>query len=177
MKTDWQALSKKLGVLKDDNSESYAGINSSQALEDILGDEWIRDALETFIAGKPGNELAIKTIRFIGSERAAKMAYEIYTTNKNTHEQRARLAIWAMNDIRMTVCMDYVEEFLQDKRYRNQAVWLLKDLVFDTCLAFDENRLYKIFDSITDEEHAAMIGNLRTHTINEFKFNKVINGK
>lgn len=169
MKTDWQALSKKLGVLKDDNSESYAGINSSQALEDILGDEWIRDTLQTFIDGRPGNELAIKTIRFIGSQKAAVMAYEIFKTNKDTGEQKARLAIWAMNDIRMPICMDYVEEFLQDKRYRNQAVWLLKDLVFDTCLLFDEQRLYKVFDSITEEEHAEMINNLRVHTVNEFK--------
>jgi hypothetical protein len=105
------------------------------------------------------------------------MGHEIYITNKGTDEQKARLAIWAMNDIRMPVCMDYVEELLQDKRYRNQAVWLLKDLVFDTCLAFDEKRLYKILDSITEEEHAEMIGNLRAHTINEFKFNKVSNGK
>ncbi len=67
MKTDWEALSRKLGVLKADGNELYTGRNSAEALEEILGDQWLQHALDTFIAGTPGNELAIKTLRYISS--------------------------------------------------------------------------------------------------------------
>jgi hypothetical protein len=151
MKTNWEQLSRKLGVLKPDGSELLIGNNSAEALEDILGDEWLQDTLDTFIVGKPGNELAIKTLRFICSERAAKMAFAIFTENKDTDEQKARLAIWAMSDIRMPICMDYVEEFIQDPRYEGIAIAVLRNLVYNGVHFYKKIRLIEIFDSISSE--------------------------
>jgi hypothetical protein len=148
MKTNWEQLSRKLGVLKPDGSELLIGNNSAEALEDILGDEWLQDTLDTFIIGKPGNGLAIKTLRYIRSERVAKMAYEIFKENKNTDEQKARLAIWAMSDIRMPICMDYVEEFIQDPRYEGIAIGVLRNLVYEGVQFYEESRLNRIFEAV-----------------------------
>jgi hypothetical protein len=151
MITDWQALSKKLGVLKEDNSEFYQGINSSQALEEILGDEWLRHALNTFIDGTPGNELAIKTLRFLNSTKAAKMAYEIYVANKDSDTQKASLAIWALSDIRTPLAMDYVEEIIDRKEYAGLAITVFRNLVFDHLHWFEKERLYAFLKKISQE--------------------------
>jgi hypothetical protein len=149
MKTDWQSLSKKLGVIKEDGSESYQSINSSQALEEILGDEWLQDTLDTFIDGTPGNELALKTLRYISSPKAAKMAYKIYTDNKDTNQQKASLAVWALSDIRTPLAMDYVEEIMTQPQYEGIAFGVFRNLVFDHLYWFEEKRLYKILDKFS----------------------------
>jgi hypothetical protein len=151
MKTNWQALSKKLGVLNDDGSESYQGINSSQALEEILGDEWLQHTVDAFIEGKPGNELAIKTLRYISSAKAAGMAYKIYTDNKDTNKQKASLAVWALSDIRTPLAMDYVEEIIERAEYEGIAIAVFRNLVFDHLHWFEEKRLYIILDKITEK--------------------------
>jgi hypothetical protein len=151
MKTDWQALSKKLGILREDNSELYQGINSSQALEEILGDEWLQHTVDTFIEGTPGNELAIKTLRFISSTKAAEIAYKIYSNNKDTNQQKATLAIWALSDIRTEKSMDYVEEIIERPEYEGIAIAVFRNLVFDHLNWFEEKRLHIILDKITEK--------------------------
>jgi hypothetical protein len=168
MKTNWEQLSRKLGVLKPDGSELLIGNNSAEALEEILGDEWLQDTLDTFIVGKPGNELAIKTLRFIRSERVAKMAYAIFRENKDTDEQKARLAIWAMSDIRMPICLDYVEEFIKDIRYEGIAIAVLRNLVYEGVYFYTEERLNKIFDSIS-ADYQEDIQPLREYCKTEFR--------
>jgi hypothetical protein len=150
-KTDWQALSKKLGVLKDDGSELYEGINSSQALEEILGDEWLRDAVNAFIEGTPGNELAIKTLRLIYSPRAAAMAFNIYNEYKDTNFDKANIAVWALSNIRTKDSLDYVEEIIKRPEYETQAFAVLRNLIFDHLQWFDGKRLMDILDSVSDE--------------------------
>jgi hypothetical protein len=151
MKTNWQALSKKLGVLKEDGSELYQGVNSSEALEEILGDEWLQDAVDTFIEGTPGNELAIKTLRFISSTRAAEMAYKIYTDNKDIDQQKASLAVWALSDIRTEKSMDYVEEIIERPEYEVIAVGVLRNLIFDHIHLFEEQRLYNVLNKVSEK--------------------------
>jgi hypothetical protein len=163
MKTDWQALSKKLGVLREDNSESYQGINSSQALEEILGDEWLQHTVDTFIEGTPGNELAIKTLRYISSPKAAAMAYKIYTDNKDTNKQKASLAVWALSDIRTPLAMDYVEEIMTQPQYEGIAFGVFRNIVFDHLYWFEERRLCKILDKFSielDEEKNTLLSYL-----------------
>jgi hypothetical protein len=150
-KTDWQALSKKLGILKEDGSEMYQGINSSQALEEILGDEWLQDALDTFIEGKPGNELAIKTLRFIYSPKAAAMAFKIYDENKDSNQQKASIAVWALSDIRTKEALDYVEVIIKRPEYEAAAFSVLRNLIFDHLQWFEGNRLLGILDIVSDD--------------------------
>jgi hypothetical protein len=150
MKTNWEKLSKKLGVLNEDGSELYTG-ESMQALEEILGEEWIEDTINTFIEGRKGNELAIKTIRRIGSNKAVEYAYKIFSENKITNIQKAQLAVWAMSEIRMPICMNYLEECIGDKNYEGIAIAVLRNLIFENVLAFEEHKLNTIFDKISLE--------------------------
>ncbi len=150
MKTNWEALSKKLDVLQADGSELYTG-QSMQALEEILGDEWIENTIDYFINGGKGNELAIKTIRRIQSKKAAEYAYKIFTENKNTDIQKASLALWVMSDIRMPICIDYVEECIGDERYEPIAIAIFRNLIFESLYPYESERLYKILDKVASK--------------------------
>jgi hypothetical protein len=167
MKTNWGDLSKKLGLLRNDGSELYTG-QSMQALEEILGNQWIEDAIDCFIEGRKGNELAIKTVRRISSNKAAQYAYKIFTENKKTDVQKARLALWAMSDIRMPICMDYLEKCVGDKNFEGIAIAILRNLIYDGCLIYEENTLNSIFDTF-GIEFVEDIEPLRIYVKNEFK--------
>jgi hypothetical protein len=149
MKTNWEQLSRQLGVLQADGSEFYQGFHSSNALEEILGDEWLQHAVDTFIEGAPGNELAIKTLRFISSPKAAKMAYKVYSDNKDTDQQKASLAVWALSDIRTTLSMDYAEEIIERPEYEGIAISVLRNLIFDHMHLFTEQRLNNVLDKVS----------------------------
>jgi hypothetical protein len=148
MKTNWEQLSKKLGILNEDGSESFFGNHSSVALEEILGDEWLFDTLQTFIVGGKGNDLAIKTLGYIRSEKAAKMAFEIFVKNRHSDIQKARIAIWALSTICVPSCMEYITQCIGDERYEAIAIAVLRNLIFDNVLFYDEVQLNEIFDSI-----------------------------
>jgi hypothetical protein len=168
MRTNWEQLSRQLGVLKEDNSELYQGVNSSEALEEILGDEWLQHAVDTFIEGKPGNELAIKTLRFISSPKAAAMAFKIYSENKDRDQQKASLAVWALSDIRTPISLDYVEEIIKRPEYEAIAFSVLRNLIFDHWHWFTKDRLLDILSSINNK-FAEEILPLQKYINNEFK--------
>jgi hypothetical protein len=167
MKTNWEDLSKKLGVLNFDGSETYSG-QSMQAIEEILGDEWIENTIDCFIEGKKGNELAIKTIRRIGSNKAAAYAYKIFTANKETNIQKAQLAVWAMSEIRMPICMNYVEECIGNTNFEGIAIAVMRNLLFENVIIYDKARLNKIFEQI-DQQFQEDIAPLKEYVQQEFK--------
>jgi hypothetical protein len=167
MKTNWEELSKKLGVLNLDGSETYLG-QSMQAIEEILGDEWIENTIDCFIEGKKGNELAIKTIRRIGSNKAAAYAHKIFTANKETNIQKAQLAVWAMSDIRMPICMNYVEECIGTTHYEGIAIAVMRNLLYENVIIYGEKRINSIFDKI-DKQFQEDILPLKKYVKQQFK--------
>ncbi len=168
MITNWEELATKLNVLRPDGSELYTFHNSQQALEEILGEEWIRHAVDTFINGDKGNELAIKTLRRLNSRVAAEYAYHIFQANKDSDIQTARYAIWAMDDILHPICLKYADEFLDDPRFVNQAVWLIKELIFNIHMQFEPTEFDAILlkaetakSDTSDNDAAETVKNLR----------------
>jgi hypothetical protein len=139
--TNWEALALKMGILKPDGSESYLGQYPYSALEEILGDAWIEHAVDTFINGGKGNELAIKTVRQLRSKKAAEYAFKVFNDHKNTDETKANLAIFAMCDILHPLCMTYVETFLTHEKYANTGLWLMRQLLFDGVIFYDKTHL------------------------------------
>jgi hypothetical protein len=141
MTTNWEVLATKMGVLKPDGSEEYLGQYEYNALEEILGDEWIEYAVDTFINGEKGNELAIKTVRQLRSKKAAEYAFKVFNDHKNTDVQKANLAIFAMCDILHPLCMTYVETFLEYEKFTNTGLWLMRQLLFDSVIFYDKKQL------------------------------------
>jgi hypothetical protein len=161
MTTNWAVLGKKLGTLKEDGSETLVGQNNfGDALEEILGEEWLHDSVDAFLEGRKGSHLALKTVGFLRSRKAAVYAYSLFKKYKKTNNQKANLAIFALMDILHPICMTYVSEFLSDKTYQQMGVALLRNLIFDN------HRLYKKEDldallSMAEKIDAETVGHLR----------------
>ncbi len=144
MKTNWENLAVKMGVLRPDGSELYAGQYEYSALEEILGDEWIEHTVDTFINGEKGNELAIKTVRQLRSKKAAIYAFKIFNANRNTNTTIANLSIFAMCDILHPICMQYVEVFFETEQYTNNGLWLMRQLLFDNVIFYEKKELNRL---------------------------------
>ena len=155
LKTNWEALSLKMGVLQPNGSELYLG-QSKQAIEEILGQNWIEEAVDWFIEGKKGNELAIKTLRYIGSQKAAEYAHNIFTENRTSNVNKANLALWAICEIRHPLCIKYVEECLGHESYEPIALAILRNLIFDYTLSFEAEQLLVLLSKF-DPRHQSAI--------------------
>jgi hypothetical protein len=162
MTTNWELLGKKLGTLQDDGSETLFGPNNfGDALEEILGEEWIHDTVDAFIEGRKGSHLAVKTVGFLRSRKAAVYAYSLFRKHKKTDIQKASLAIFALMDILNPICMTYVSEFLSNKTYQQMGVALLRNLIFDNHRLYKKEDLKTVF-SMAEKIDAETIGYLRT---------------
>jgi hypothetical protein len=162
MTTNWAVLGKKLGTLKEDGSETLVGPNNfGDALEELLGEEWLHDSVDAFIEGRKGSHLALKTVGFLRSRKAAVYAYSLFKKHKNTNNQKANLAIFALMDILHPICMTYVSEFLSHKTYQQMGVALLRNLIFDNPRLYKKEDLDALF-SMAEKIDAETVRHLKT---------------
>jgi hypothetical protein len=162
MTTNWAVLGKKLGTLKEDGSETLVGPNNfGDTLEEILGEEWLHDSIDAFMEGRKGCHLALKTVGFLRSRKAAVYAYSLFKKHKKTNNQKANLAIFALMDILHPICMTYVSEFLSDKTYQQMGVALLRNLIFDNPRLYKKEDLDALF-SMAEKIDAEMVRHLKT---------------
>lgn len=127
MITDWITLAKSIGSLKDDGSESCGEDITKVAFDEILGDEWIQNTVETIVSLKKGSELAMNCLNLIGSTKAILYAYSIY---KSSEGERARQAVWLIKHIVNPVSLNWVEEFLNDKNVIDWGLGVLDQLLW-----------------------------------------------
>ena len=99
MAIDWRALGQQVGDLDADGAETNAGTTQTarRALELIIGEDNIREAVDHWASLEPGAYTAEKTLLILGSTVAMEYCYEIYKEEPNT--QRAGLAIFLLSEM------------------------------------------------------------------------------
>jgi hypothetical protein len=161
MTTNWAILGRKLGTLDENGSETLVGQNNfGDALEEILGEEWLHDTVDAFMEGRKGSHLALKTVGFLRSRKAAVYAYSLFKKHKKKDSLKANLAIFALMDILHPICMTYVSDFLKDKTYQQMGVALLRNLIFDNHRLYKKEDLDTLF-SMAEKIDAETVGHLK----------------
>ena len=113
MSIDWKELAKQVGDLNPDGSERGSGTTSGQrALEILIGEEKLRNAVDCFVSDEPGGFTAEMVLKIIGSEIAMKYCYEIYKTEPGT--SRAGSAVFLLGSMADSKALPWVREFLED---------------------------------------------------------------
>lgn len=135
MITDWIALGKIVGSLKDDGSESGGDNITKIAFDEILGDEWIQNTVETIVSFKKGSELAMNCLNLIGSTKAVLYAYAIY---KSSEGERARQAVWLIKHIVNPISLNWVEELLNDDNVIDLGLGVLDQLLWTEQIPNDD---------------------------------------
>jgi hypothetical protein len=108
MKIDWQSLAKKLKC-ENRGGTGYA----QQALSEILGDEAIIEAVEYYISGGIGSELARSVLWHIHPKAGIEHCYKIYR-NENENIERRRFAVELLRVLADETALKWASEFLSD---------------------------------------------------------------
>ena len=156
MITNWERLAKQLGSLLDDGSEVGGSDFAQQTFDEILGDEWIEDAVEHIVSNKRGGELAMNCLRLIHSTKATTYAYRVYKTSNGV---RAAQAVWLIKQLANPISLDWVEEFLDDKNAINWGVGVLDQLLWCEQIKYD-NRVKSLLELADKNSN----GELREYT-------------
>jgi hypothetical protein len=113
MAIDWRALALEIGDLNLDGNEKGSGTESGQrALELIIGEQNIREAVDHWTSLAPGAYTAEKMLLIIGSTVAMEYCFEIYKTEPNT--QRAGLALFLLSEMADSRFMQWARELMED---------------------------------------------------------------
>ena len=105
---DWEALARQLGAFED--SEIYSSDMAKQAIEILLGKETLLGAVDYYISGKPGSELARFVLWQLRPWSAMKYCYDIYKLDEDIEHKRTAIELLRVVGDRRA--LKWVGEFL-----------------------------------------------------------------
>jgi HEAT repeat protein len=120
MAIDWKAIAEQVDGLQPHGGERGVGTEGGRrALEILLGEENLRDAVDHFISLQPGAFTAEMVLKIIRSEIVMNRCFEIYRTEPGT--ERGCAAVFLLACMADEQALPWVREFLEDG---NEAVQL-----------------------------------------------------
>ncbi|HEX8127777.1 MAG TPA: hypothetical protein VF527_01520 [Pyrinomonadaceae bacterium] len=134
---NWKSLAEHLGTLRD-GGEVGGSSYARQVIESLIGEENLRQAVEYYIDGKPGCELARSVLWQIQPWSAMKHCYDIYKSDGDIGKRR--IAVELLRVVADRRAMGWITEFLEDKDQEIQ-IWgmgLLNQLVSSGSLSESE---------------------------------------
>lgn len=115
---DWKALALRLGALRE-GGESGGSNYAREALEVLLGEDNLREAVDYYVAGGPGGELARSVLWLIQPWAAMERCYDIYKSGRDVGSRR--MAVELLRVVADERALGWVEEFLGDEDAGIQA--------------------------------------------------------
>lgn len=131
---DWEALARQIGAVQENTalgpySERGGNETARKALVSILGDEFWREAVDSYVAGGRGSEVIRSVLRLLQPRPAMDRCFEIY---KSDVEQKSRrYALILLADAADYSVLPWVSEFLgdRDEDINVIATWMLDRLL------------------------------------------------
>jgi hypothetical protein len=108
---DWHALALDLGTLRDDG-ESGGSDLGRRALEVIVGADALRAAVDHYVAGHPGGELARSVLALLRPWAAMERCLDVWRGNADAGSRRA--AVELLRVVADRRALAWVTEFLRD---------------------------------------------------------------
>ena len=124
MKIDWDSIAETLG---SQHGGAAVGI---QALEIIIGEAAIRDAVECYVRGDSAGEIIRSVLGVIRPLAARDRCYQIFKSKRSLNERQSAVELLRVCAVRETV--DWVTEFLADpdEGIQNWGASLADNLAF-----------------------------------------------
>ena len=111
MAIDWKAIAKQVGDVSS-KSETSSTLTGRRALEVIVGEENVRDAVDYWISQKTGCFTAEMVLSIMRSKVAMDRCYEIYKAESGT--ENAIRAVFLLTSFADGAALSWVQEFLDD---------------------------------------------------------------
>lgn len=110
-KIDWKNLAEKVGSLRG-NSEVSSSLMGKHAIELMLGEAAMRDAVDHYTSFGPGREIARQVLWEIRPWSAMLRCREIFRNGETLEDRRA--AVELLRVVADRRALHWVEEFLHD---------------------------------------------------------------
>jgi hypothetical protein len=169
MAIDWQSIAAQGGALNPDGTERGCGTDTGRrALEVLLGEDNLRDAIDYFISLRPGAFTAEMVLQIIRSEVAMKRCFEIYKSEPGTN--CACGAVFLLGCMADSKALPWVHEFLEDssEAVRLNGFAVLQNILYgplgDDDLAAAKE-LFEIAASDPDPTVGKRASDIRTHGV------------
>lgn len=139
-KVDWEDLARILGSFHDIGETSSSAV-ATQAIELMLGEDVMRDAVDHYISGQPGSELARAILWHIHPWSAMERCYEIFRNGENLEDRRAAVELLRVVADRRVV--QWLTEFIDDPdpAIRQWGVGIVDQLAFSQLIDPVETRV------------------------------------
>jgi hypothetical protein len=109
---NWETLAKEIGAIGEDGREIGSSSFGKRAIEKLLGEGNLRDAVDYYVDRKPGAELVRSVLWHIHPWSAMKYCYNIYHSSQDIENRRS--AVELLRVIADERALPWVKEFLQD---------------------------------------------------------------
>lgn len=109
---DWEELAHRVGSIREDGSEGSSTELARRAIEILLGPDLCRSAVDYYVSGNPGSELARSILWHIHPWSAMERCHEIYNSSADT-QLRCR-AVELLRVVADERALGWVEDFLED---------------------------------------------------------------
>ncbi len=122
---DWAELASRLGCGCSGSSDL-----GKQALSEILGEPLIKEAIDYYIGGGMGTELARSALTHINPRSGMDYCYSIYKNNPDI--DRRRMAVNLLTALSDKSALKWVPEFLNDpdESIQNWGAGIVDQLLF-----------------------------------------------
>jgi hypothetical protein len=108
---DWEQLAEQLGTLKADGESGGSDV-AKRAIELLLGEQQLRDAVDHYVAGGRGSELTRSVLWQLQPWSAMKRCYEIYQSDADIESKVS--AVELLRVVADRRALEWVAEFLAD---------------------------------------------------------------
>ena len=135
---DWPALAKKLGAIKEDGTEIGSNAIARIAVDELIGEEFIIDAVNYYIEGGVGSEQLRHVLWSLHSPVAMKECYRVY--KNDDAEERKISAIELLRVVADSSVVPWVKEFLQSPilGVQNWGIGIIDQLLFSGFCQYEE---------------------------------------
>ncbi len=129
IEVNWGELATKLGLLTE-SGEHGSSVAARCALEIIIGEDTLRAAVDHYIAGRCGSELARQVLWQLRPWSAMKYCYDIFNSSRSLTDRR--MAVELVRVVADQRALPWVAEFLENEDADIQAwgVGLLDQLLW-----------------------------------------------
>ena len=141
---DWKALARDLGCIDDDGQESSSSDKAKQAIEILLGEDFLKSAVRYYMSKGAGSELLRGVLWQLHPYSAMEECYLIFNTTDDV--QTKRDAIELLRVVADRRVLEWVPEFLShdDNGVQNWGIGVIDQLVFSELC--DEKEVAEIID-------------------------------
>lgn len=109
---DWEALARGLGTVGEDGETGSTQL-ARQALEAIIGEDCLKDAVDYYISRGPGGELARSVLWHLHPWSAMRYCHEIFASEHPVEDRRS--AVELLRVVADERAAGWIREFLEDE--------------------------------------------------------------